>query len=359
MRDFDPTASEYISTGYLARSKPGNGFYGDFGGIGNLVGGIFGASAASDAADAQTASAQAQINESRRQYDQTRADNAPWRDTGASAVNRLAYLLGVGGVGPNGQSTSNYTYSQLRDQLLPQYTKTVKGQPQYSYGTGEASGEVYLNGYTPDTTTIDNASLDAEIQRRLASQSAPQDSSYGSLLKKFGIEDFQADPGYAFRQAEGQKGVERSAASRGALFSGAAGKALTKYNQDLASQEYSNAYNRFNNDQSNVYNRLAGLSGIGQTAQGQVNQAGANTTASVNNALSGMGNAQAAGIVGRSNALTGALNNYQSYNQLNKLLNGGGYGGSVLQANFSQTGLGSSGFGSGLAYGNQDLGGYF
>ena len=36
-----------------------------------------------------------------------------------------------------------------------------------------------------------------------------------SDYQKFGMDQFQQDPGYAFRMSEGMKGLERSAAARG------------------------------------------------------------------------------------------------------------------------------------------------
>jgi hypothetical protein len=68
---------------------------------------------------------------------------------------------------------------------------------------------------------------------------------YGSMAKAFGTEQFQQDPGYAFRQAEGMKALERSAAARGNLLSGSTLKGVQRFGQDLASQEYQNAFNRF------------------------------------------------------------------------------------------------------------------
>ena len=68
----------------------------------------------------------------------------------------------------------------------------------------------------------------------------------GDLTRSFTTADYQADPGYAFRLSEGEKALTRSAAARGGLYSGRAAKDLTKYSQDYASNEYNNAYNRFN-----------------------------------------------------------------------------------------------------------------
>jgi len=52
------------------------------------------------------------------------------------------------------------------------------------------------------------------------------------------------DPGYAFRQQQGMQGIENSAMAKGGLMSGNALKASQNYGQELASQEYGNAYNR-------------------------------------------------------------------------------------------------------------------
>lgn len=130
---------------------------------------------------------------------------------------------------------------------------------------------------------------------------------YGSLLKPFGMSDFEADPGYQFRMSEGIKALDRSASARGKLFSGEQGKALTRFAQGTASDEYTNAYNRFNQNQSNIYNRLAGLSGTGQTAGAQVASLGANATSNMNDLLTGAASANAAGNVGAANAWSSGL----------------------------------------------------
>ena len=63
--------------------------------------------------------------------------------------------------------------------------------------------------------------------------------------QQFGMQQFQADPGYGFRMSEGMKALERSAAARGGLLSGATLKGIQRFGQDLASQEYTNAFNRY------------------------------------------------------------------------------------------------------------------
>jgi hypothetical protein len=66
-----------------------------------------------------------------------------------------------------------------------------------------------------------------------------------SKYEPFTMDKFQADPGYAFRLSEGTKALERSAAARGGLLSGGTGKALQRFGQEMGSQEYTNAFNRY------------------------------------------------------------------------------------------------------------------
>lgn len=114
-------------------------------------------------------------------------------------------------------------------------------------------------------------------------------------------QDIYSDPSYQFRLQQGQDAIQSSAAAKGSLLSGATLKALQGYGQDMASQEYQNAYNRFNADQTNQYNRLSNLVGIGQNAAAQVGNAGAQTAQAVaNNTMAGA-NAQAAGQIAAGN----------------------------------------------------------
>ena len=172
---------------------------------------------------------------------------------------------------------------------------------------------------------------------------------------KFGAGDYQADPGYAFRLAEGQKALDRQAAARGGLISGGALKAAQRYGQDMGSQEYQSAYNRaltgYNTgvaSENQLYNRQAALAGIGQTATNLTGQFGQNYATNVGNLMTGAGAANAAGQVGMANAITGGLGTYLNYNQNNALLEAlrnrrSTYGGPT--ANFGGSGSGTFGEG--------------
>ena len=164
--------------------------------------------------------------------------------------------------------------------------------------------------------------------------------------------DWSTDPGYDFRLREGQKALERSAAAKGTLLNGGTLKSLNDYSQNVASAEYGNIYNRkygeytdtynrskadyttgynkalgeyqtafnvFGNNQNNMYNRLAGLSGLGQSSSNQLASTGLgysqlnaqNSSTYANNygnLLTQGANAQAAGVIGSQNAQTNYAN---------------------------------------------------
>jgi hypothetical protein len=105
----------------------------------------------------------------------------------------------------------------------------------------------------------------------------------GALTEKFRAptgEEVEATPGYQFQLQQGQKALQRSAAGRGLLGSGATLKALDKYSQDVASTNYEKAYNRaFNEFQTNRTNTLGGamaLTGVGRDALSEYNRGAMN-----------------------------------------------------------------------------------
>lgn len=135
----------------------------------------------------------------------------------------------------------------------------------------------------------------------------------GEFNRNFTLADFNKDPGYDFRQQQGERGVEASAAARGGILSGAALKGIDRYNQDFASNEYQNAYSRFNNDQTTRFNRLSSIAGTGQTATAQTGAVGANAANQISSAQIGAGNATAAGYVGTANAINSGAQTLGNY----------------------------------------------
>ena len=242
----------------------------------------------------------------REMYEKTRADFAPYRESGVANLNQLNTLLGIGG------------------------------------NTGAANyGRFATADFTPE-------------------------------MFKAGM-----DPGYGFRMSEGLKAVDRQAAARGGLISGNALKASQAYGQDMASQEYQNAFNRFQTirgntlqpfqmgaaagqsaaamqGQANANFGSAGGQAIGQYGQGASGAYGAAGNAmntaygnygqgttgvlgaygtNATNALTGGANAQASGIVGGANAFNqglGGISNLANTYYMNKLLQNQNSGGGTF-----------------------------
>ena len=164
---------------------------------------------------------------------------------------------------------------------------------------------------------------------------------------EFGADKFKADPSYAFRMSEGMKALERSAASRGGLLSGATLKGIQRYGQDLASTEYQNAFNRYQAERAGTLNPFQALAGTAQSGANVLGQQAGQMGSNISNALGaygsaaqsniiGSGNAQASGYMGGANAIAGGvgqgINFYQNQQLLNRLPNFGATTGPTLLA---------------------------
>jgi len=173
------------------------------------------------------------------------------------------------------------------------------------------------------------AAQERMFQKQIELQEPWRQAGIGALNKlipltdyqKFGTAQFQADPGYAFRLAEGQKALERSAAARGGLLSGATGKALTRYGQEMGSQEYQNAFNRYQAERAAQLQPLQSLAGLGQTSANTLTSAAGQMGSNIAEGLGSAAAARASGYVGGANALTQGLGTYLNYTQGQNYLN--------------------------------------
>jgi hypothetical protein len=154
-------------------------------------------------------------------------------------------------------------------------------------------------------------------------QTAADFGKYASA--EFTPEQFKnyQDPGYAFRMSEGIKALDRSAAARGNLMSGAQLKGINQYGQDLASQEYQNAYNRFQTSRTNTLNPFASLAGVAQSSANTLGTAAGQLGSQIGSNIIGAGNAAAAGQIGSANAIASGVgqgvNFYQNQQFMNRL----------------------------------------
>jgi hypothetical protein len=261
--------------------------------------------AARDATAAQTAAADKQI-----------ALQEPFRQGGMTAQSRIFELLGLQDPNARAAPTGPEAYG-LRAVNTP------------SYGGYDGFGGFGGFGGAPSYTDAQGNPV-TDVNAYMAANPLPAaapSADFGKYGRDFGTADFEADPGYAFRQSEGMKALERSAAARGSLMSGSTLKGIQRYGQDLASQEYTNAFNRYQVNRSNQLNPLQSLMGAGQSATnvqtGVQGQLGQNQATNLYNA----GAARASGYVGSANALSGALGSigdmaigYPTYQAQNKFM---------------------------------------
>lgn len=122
---------------------------------------------------------------------------------------------------------------------------------------------------------------------------------------------FTQSPDYQFAQQQGLQAMDRSAASRGNLFSGGHSADLLKFGQGLASQNY-----------NNYYNRLASLAGVGQTAATNLGQFGQNTAGSLAGLYGAQGANRASSYANQANiwgntlnGIAGTMGNYYGQRQ--------------------------------------------
>jgi hypothetical protein len=138
-------------------------------------------------------------------------------------------------------------------------------------------------------------------------------ADYGRFrTAEFTPEMFKAgmDPGYGFRMSEGLKAVDRQAAARGGLISGNALKASQAFGQDMASQEYGNAFNRYQTMRGNTLSPFQTGAAAGQSAAAMQGQANANYGSAGGQAISNYGQGVSGAYGAQGQAANQAYGNY-------------------------------------------------
>jgi hypothetical protein len=289
----------------------------------SLLGGALAASGASDAASTQAGAADRAAALQKEMFDRQMAGQEPYRQAGLAGQNRLMELLGLRMPAQAGGGGAPYMRSdaELRNALAGQFTSGP--------GQAEVGRE---GGMMPTAGGIDEAGLSRAMaaarqgdQNAMNNYQPPQGSAtgqsadFGKYARDFSMSDFQQDPGYAFRLSEGQKLLDRTAARDNRLFSGGALKAATRYGQDMGSQEYLNAFNRYQTNRSNQLNPLGSLMTLGQNAAANQGASMGTYGTNVGNLTMQAGNAIGAGQMGSANTLAGGLEKIGSTyrNQMN------------------------------------------
>ena len=251
---------------------------------GAVIGGLATGYAANKAAGAQESAAESAAQVQWDMYNRIRSDLGDYRAGGGNAFTEMQALLGLGG-DPNA--------ARRADLMRELETAHERG---------------------PNTVR--------HLQENLAALGPAPDDASRAASQQAAFDRFRASPGYEFRLEEGLKGVERGAAARGGLFSGAGMKGLQRFGEGLASSEY-----------GNYYNQLAGVAGSGQNAAAATGTAGMQTASNVGNAFLARGDAQASGYAGLANAgqqigggITNAFMAQQQQQQQPWWMNVGGVG---------------------------------
>ena len=234
----------------------------------SVIGGALSSKASKSAANQQAQTAQQQMELQKEIFDTQNAQLAPQRAAGYTALNQIGALM-----------PGQYT----------QYD--AQGNP-----IGTATGTGYL------TRQFTNEDLNANLA-----------------------------PNYAFQLGQGQAALGSQLNVGGGLVSGNTLKAMQDYSQNFAGNAYQQAFANYQTQRGNIYNTLASIAGIGQSAQNASNTLATNYGTNTANLATGAAAAQAAGTVGSANAwaqgLGGAANQLQLYNFLNpgQTSAGGGY----------------------------------
>ena len=298
------------------------------------------ADAARKAGELQAASARESLDFQREMYGQQRADIAPYRQAGLTAQNRLLTLLGLAPTADTMAPPTTFDeagYNRAVDAYYAQQQAGAGGAgggtftPGYFQDSGqESGGDVYIQPtFVPGPAGVAGAgggmamptreqfTTTMPVDQLRVDQASPD---FGRYARDFSMQDFEQDPGYAFRMSEGLKALDRQAAARGGLISGSALKGAQRFGQALGSQEYGSAFDRYQINRANQLNPLMSITGYGQTSTNTLGGLGsqfasnaANTMAAGSaaqaNALGAAGQARASGYVGQANALNAALGN--------------------------------------------------
>jgi hypothetical protein len=331
--------------------------------------------AVGQASGIQSNASAAQAAEYRSQQEAVRKLMAPYVQTGTDALSQKRRLLGLGGLVTQPQ----YTRDELRNQLVGRFTKpTAAGSAGQTWVPGTTGWEDYASRndrtnqtgiYAPGRNElpsasvftagqwannggqggeVDEAGLNAEIERMLAEQQnaingmgSAEDQQAAEIAK------FENSPYFKAITRQSEDAMLQNASATGGLRGGNTMDALSKNRpillQHLIDKQLAN---------------LTGLTDAGQNAAAGVGSAGLQTGQLVGGAIGTGAAAQAGGVLGQSNANISSLGNIGGMfaGKMNGMSNPFGNIGSNLQSGFSQTRMGGSGFGTGLAYGNQDLG---
>lgn len=240
---------------------------------GPVIGGLIGSNASKSAGQTQADAANRATDTQLQMFNTQNAQAAPYRETGQSGLWNLNYLLG---------NTANATSDST-------VASAIGMGPD---GKGGGMGP-------------------------------------GALLRPFSKDDLQTNlaPNYQFMLDQGLGAVKNAGNLAGGM-SGNTLKGINDYAQNYAGNAYQNAFNNYNANQTNIFNRLSTIAGLGSAANAQSSSLAGTLAPSIAGTQVGAGAAQAAGTVGSANAISGGINNAMGWYTLNNLTSKPGNAGS-------------------------------
>ncbi len=284
------------------------------------------ADAAKDAARTQQGGAAYAADVQREMFDLSRMQQTPFIRSGYGANDVLSRLMGLA---PNPRGGAGGTGGMIT--APGEVNRSAPGMPdwqQYLLDNPDVAADAYF-GSRPEQhyqrhgrgegramPTIQEQTTGAG-GGELDEQGYAKDNTglaTGYLTQTFTPEMFQAgvDPGYQWRLQQGNQGVMNTAAAGSGSLSGPALRALMEANQGMASQEYGAAFNRFQTQQGNIFQRLTSMASLGQNAAAGVGNNAMTAGANIGANIVGGANAAAAGQIGAANAWGGALSDLGS-----------------------------------------------
>jgi len=258
-------------------------------GIANLGAGIYNMQQGNKAAKTLRRAAEEEGQLWNYLYGQQRNDLAPYRSVGQSSLNAWARAMGLPQHQPNPYEDPDQHYQYSREGRVDEYE--VRRAFREYMGRDPTKKEIKHYRKAKGNLYYDVVLPGREKARAANPPPAPvvDEDRYGG---------FKTSPGYQFRLDEGQKGLDRNMAARGLLNSGARGKALTQYNQNVASDEF-----------NNYMNRLSGGADMGMGAVNSTNQAAQVYGQQFGNSIANAASARASGYLARGNAVQSMVNN--------------------------------------------------
>lgn len=203
------------------------------------------------------------------------------------------------------EASASLTSGYLQSKASEQAAQTQADSSTYAANLTQQRWEEMLANEQPYMTAGSQAT--SKLSDYLGLSGNTDAAGYGSLMKTFTADDMkQYSPAYQFQLQQGQQGVlNKNASGQGAL-SGATSKDLIDYNQAAANTAYGNAFNQYQTQQTNIYNRLANIANLGQNAAANSGQQSTQLTGQQASAVQNAGTAQAAGTMGAANAWSNA-----------------------------------------------------